>query len=718
MLTEGHLPTPDTLEAARGDVLGGGVAPSGVAPSATLAARRAVRAQAWIPDLVMVDARGVTGLKARVEAAGGRVVRPPGRAGYALVEIEGGPARLAEDPETSMLMLAPVGRLVASTNGSGSADESPARRWHMDHIGIPPVDFSSDVLIGVIDSGMASRRYQEGGNVEVPDSLQGVHIEASLDLVDGDASALDDNGHGTHVSSVLLGDDSELPGVAPAARAMPIRVLDGNNEGNELDLVEAIHHALDNGAQVINLSLEFPEGYVPSQALLDVLDRARSSDVVLIAAAGNELRSQVAWPAASPNVIAVGASILAPEETLEIAPYTNVGMGLDIFAPGGVLDRDVDGDGHPDGILGEMIYEGEPTRAWMAGTSQAAAIVSGAAARLLDAGVVSGDIRAVLQRGARGAAWSSSGYSVGHMDIYASYLWAMDHTVRHRTYELAMVPFLRAEEGTGRVRPAVMLSLTQGGEPVDGQVRVGLELHGTSTLRMSCMPAGEQGTCIADTETWFDSDVLIGWLVSAEVVVEASGESFRPEPVVYLPEELDLVFAEAAAQGESRSGLAWSWSEGLHEELGLLAGATSFLVSGSSHAETPSALLLSDGAVAALGASEQSIYSYGEDGGTFEVLDVAFDSVMSMGGSSTSSLAITEGAGLATSPILSANDLVKPKRWKNGQLRAKKKLRTSDLTTAGGTLDVETAAWVDGQAASASGTTTWYAVELDVSWVE
>ena len=136
------------------------------------------------------------------------------------------------------------------------------------------------------------------------------------------------------------------------------------------------------------------------EAVQEALQAAYDADIYLVAAAGNHASGQVTWPAASPLVVAVGATA-RPADGLyvyyrdlrmewEAADYSNLGAGVEVMAPGGSIHDDMDGDGYVDGILAESIHPDDPTQIgyWlMAGTSQASAVVSGLAVPAARSGV-------------------------------------------------------------------------------------------------------------------------------------------------------------------------------------------------------------------------------------------------------------------------------------------------------------------------------------------
>jgi subtilisin family serine protease len=115
---------------------------------------------------------------------------------------------------------------------------------------------------------------------------------------------------------------------------LPIRVFGLGGEISSASLVEAVGYAAEREADVINLSLG---GLLPDRALTDqmfaVLDA--HPDLVIVASAGNSNLDGVAFPAAIPGVISVGATNLSGHRTV----YSSYGASLDLVAPGGDISR-------------------------------------------------------------------------------------------------------------------------------------------------------------------------------------------------------------------------------------------------------------------------------------------------------------------------------------------------------------------------------------------
>src|SRR5690606_2794348 len=71
-------------------------------------------------------------------------------------------------------------------------------------------------------------------------------------FVNGSYFPMDDHGHGTHVAGLAAG---TVSGIAPRAKIMPIKVLNSSGKGDIGSIAAGILYALDNGADIVNLSL-------------------------------------------------------------------------------------------------------------------------------------------------------------------------------------------------------------------------------------------------------------------------------------------------------------------------------------------------------------------------------------------------------------------------------------------------------------------------------
>ena len=497
----------------------------------------------------------------------------------------------------------------------------------------------SDWTVAVLDTGVAHR---------AAPSLASCPIVAPHDFVNGDSDAGDDHQHGTHIAS-LIASDGEVVGIAAGVGLMPVKVLDEDNQGTETDLVDGILWAVDHGADVINMSLSFSGGYLPSAALLDALERAHGAGIVMIAAAGNDGSDEVSWPAASPHVIAVGSSTLdGSDRSLRGAAYTNASLQVDVTAPGGLVGVDEDGDGVDDGILGETIAYQDPSQAglWLyAGTSQAAALVSGAAVHLLDAGLTADQVKGALQHGANddlGRDTWQSGYGAGSLDLTKALGKQSDrHLDEHGAHHAAVMPYLRQLDATTVQATAVITVLDDTGEPADRRAAL-VSVRGSQIANLECQ-TDQKGTCtltlpglvMADG---VDPGLAWQWRVDAIVTHDIAD---RPSPVLFGTDGFAVLDAAAQAHPELSDGLlAIHWPAGDDAALGELAEAFVATDAGTGLATSPLGLLFTRPAIA--GIATEQIYDVDLDGTGLATSSLGFARFRTL---------TLNGSGLATSPL-------------------------------------------------------------------
>jgi subtilisin family serine protease len=130
----------------------------------------------------------------------------------------------------------------------------------------------------------------------------------------------DFTGHGTMVAGVV-----HL--VAPSALLMPIKVFGSNGTAPLSQILLGIYYAADHGVKVLNMSFSMTAF---SQELANAVSYANSKGVILVAAAGNDGKNEVLYPAGMNQVIGVGATT-----NLDIrSSYSNYGQDVDLAAPG------------------------------------------------------------------------------------------------------------------------------------------------------------------------------------------------------------------------------------------------------------------------------------------------------------------------------------------------------------------------------------------------
>ena len=242
-------------------------------------------------------------------------------------------------------------------------------------------------IVAVLDSGVS---YRDDPPYRLSPELARSQFVRGYDFLGRDRRPHDTSGHGTHIASIIAqrrNSETGLTGLAYGTRIMPIRVLDSEDAGDAADIARGVRFATSRGVDVINLSMKFDARTrardIPS--LIEALAYARRRGVVVVAAAGNEGRSRVPYPARHWTTIAVGATTISTCG----AEYSNYGSRIDLVAPGGGDDADVPGDlscepstgGRPEIV--QTSFDGNPRRFGPRsrdGTSMSAPHVAAAAA--------------------------------------------------------------------------------------------------------------------------------------------------------------------------------------------------------------------------------------------------------------------------------------------------------------------------------------------------
>ena len=203
--------------------------------------------------------------------------------------------------------------------------------------------------IAILDTGVAGDATFGSGRVRA--------FDLGLGLTPGHGG---EDGHGTAIAALAAGGLRDAGGVAPGANLLSIRVTDASGVSDLFTIAQAIVASVDGGARVINISLG---GYSTGAALDAAIGYATQRGALIVAAAGNDQAAQLAWPAADPRVVSVGAIDRAEQQVL----FSNSGAQLQLTAPGyGVQTAWLDG-----------------RRVTINGTSASAPLVAGAIAAVL-----------------------------------------------------------------------------------------------------------------------------------------------------------------------------------------------------------------------------------------------------------------------------------------------------------------------------------------------
>ncbi|KQX77405.1 MULTISPECIES: S8 family peptidase [unclassified Streptomyces] len=311
-----------------------------------------------VKDSYIVTLKSQAGFKASsatgrnlVKGYGGTVGKTFGSAlnGYTATLSATEARRLAADPAVATVEQNQTVRVSDTTQSS-----APWGLDRVDQTSLPlsgtytyPDTAGSGVTAYVIDTGVRITHSQISGRASY-----------GYDAVDGDTTASDGNGHGTHVATTIAG---STYGVAKKAKIVAVRVLDNAGSGTTAGVIAGIDWVTNNhsGPSVANLSL----GGGASTTLDTAVRNSIASGVTYAVAAGNSSANASSYsPARVTQAITVGATTSADAR----ASYSNYGSVLDIFAPGSSITAGW--------------YTSDTATNTISGTSMATPHVAGAAA--------------------------------------------------------------------------------------------------------------------------------------------------------------------------------------------------------------------------------------------------------------------------------------------------------------------------------------------------
>ena len=283
------------------------------------------------------------------------------------------------------------------------------------------------VGVAVIDSGITAWHddlMREG----VPGSQR---VDRFVDLVNGQPAAYDDNGHGTHVAGIIAGNGYDSggarTGIAPGSSLVVLKVLDGAGHGRISDVIAAfdyvVQHRQEHNIRIVNLSVAamVSESYT-TDFLTQAARRTVEQGIVVVAAAGNAGKGRdgrpqygsITAPGNAPWVLTVGASshmgtVDRADDTM--AAFSSRGPTAvdraakpDLVAPGvGIVSlSDPDSTMYTTKsayLLDGTVQTGYRPYLSLSGTSQAAPVVAGTVALMLQANpsLTPNAVKAILQ---------------------------------------------------------------------------------------------------------------------------------------------------------------------------------------------------------------------------------------------------------------------------------------------------------------------------------
>ncbi|MER6958306.1 S8 family peptidase [Streptomyces sp. NPDC000618] len=311
-----------------------------------------------VKDSYIVTLKSQAGFKASsatgkdlIKEYGGTVDKTFGAAlnGYTATLSAAEARRLAADPAVAVVEQNQTVQVTDTTQSS-----APWGLDRVDQTSLPlsgtytyPDTAGSGVTAYVIDTGVRITHSQISGRASY-----------GYDAVDGDTTASDGNGHGTHVATTIAG---STYGIAKKANIVAVRVLDNSGSGTTAGVIAGINWVTANhsGPSVANMSL----GGGASTTLDTAVANSIASGVTYAVAAGNSAANASSY---SPARVASAITVGATTSTDAKASYSNYGSVLDIFAPGSSITAGW--------------YTSDTATNTISGTSMATPHVAGAAA--------------------------------------------------------------------------------------------------------------------------------------------------------------------------------------------------------------------------------------------------------------------------------------------------------------------------------------------------
>ncbi len=259
-----------------------------------------------------------------IDRLGGAVIRDIPALDAVVLQVSADIASQPLPPDASVLTSEANYYVGVTAVNVPTSDEYYAAQWGLTVIGAPTAwsslpDDLEQVTVAVIDSGSCANH---------PD-MQGQFTQGAV-FTQIQTTIADDFGHGCMVAGIIgahIDNGIGIAGVAPNVVIMPIRVLDNEGIGTYSDAALGIVYAVDNGAQIINLSFG---GYYESALLQAAVDYAHERGVLIVAAAGNTASNQLLYPAAYPDIVAVGSV----NSSSQRSGFSSQSSQIDLWAPG------------------------------------------------------------------------------------------------------------------------------------------------------------------------------------------------------------------------------------------------------------------------------------------------------------------------------------------------------------------------------------------------
>lgn len=383
-------------------------------------------------------------LSAAVEAVGGSVDAVYERYGFAIVsgidetgasDIAGVRGVAAAEAEPMFKLPEPLSR----ESRAAATPSSPAApfaafffpiQWHLDAINVLPAWLagrtgSPDVTLAILDTGIDEQHIDIQGHLDLARSAVFDHFDDPFvtAFFPGRPLTTDIHFHGTHVASVASSNAFAAAGVTSTTTLLAVKVCNITDACPGAAVLEGIVHAIENDADVINMSLggDFDKSEKENAGFVSVINRlfnaAKQAGVTVVVAAGNDSAdldhngNTFATYCDAPHVICVSATGPSTSANFFNGPwfgiddpafFTNFGRSaISVAAPGGNNGGFVLSACSSASLLIPACQAATSFVVWVAGTSQATPQVTGLAGLLVeDLGRNPSRIKNAIQNGA------------------------------------------------------------------------------------------------------------------------------------------------------------------------------------------------------------------------------------------------------------------------------------------------------------------------------
>lgn len=264
-------------------------------------------------------------------------------------------------------------KAVVTTETDSIASQQTALSWGVSRIGADQYanhlkSNQNELIVAVVDTGI---------DIDHPFFSGRLSMNAAYNYVDATKDVEDDQGHGTHVSGIVVDCTPELN-----IKILPIKCMDSDGYGTYTNIANSIRRAADAGAKVINYSAAGGHSEYKDEAINYAIEKGAT----VVVAAGNG-KKEVVGENVCPSHLEDCIVVASIDNTEKVASTSNYGTTVDLVAPGvDIKSAYLDG-----------------TYAFLSGTSMATPHVAAAVAmlKLKDSSLTPSQMEEILEKNAK-----------------------------------------------------------------------------------------------------------------------------------------------------------------------------------------------------------------------------------------------------------------------------------------------------------------------------